>query len=436
MALQGSGSISWTQITGEFGEPIVNGISSLGHYRISETIGGVTYPLDTDAGQNLDTDIPTSNQQISFSNFYNARLNMAVDYYTGISSEYLPNTVRQKFDANIDVVSIGGFKSPLTDPSNSKVVAIINNKSIGGRETETTAQPDASISYDRWGYRENVNECSLKTGIFPSGTKLRIEVGPTGAIIGAGGSGGEGGIAGHHGTCTRIHRDVYSGETAQNRGWDGQNGLSALGIEHDGTVVNIQDGGKIITGYGGGGGGGGASEGSRRRRYAHGSGGGGGAGLPAGLRGIAPPVGGGRRCVLDTSTDGNKPDGITETAGDGAGVLDPPGGCFGSADCWIGCNQNNENEAVSGGGGNGRDQQSLGYGGTTVTQTRGDYGYVNGIGQTGYSTCDEELEGAGGGGYAGEDGAAIRKTNVSINFTIDGTSASRILGRTDQIGIL
>ena len=433
MALQGSGSISWTQITQEFGEPIVNGISSLGNYRISETIGGVTYPLDTDAGQNLDTDIPSSNQQISFSNFYNARLNMAVDYYTGISSEYLPDTVRQKFDANVNVVSIGGFKSPLTDPSTSKVVAIINNKSIGGKETETTAQPNASIPYDRWGYRENVNQCSLKTGAFPSGTKLRIEVGPTGAIMGSGGIGGAGGIAGNHnGICEKIPRDVYDGITARSRGWDGQNGLSALGIEHDGTVVNIQDGGKIITGYGGGGGGGGGVEGSAYRRYANGSGGGGGSGLPAGLRGIAPPASG-RRCVLDTSTDGNKPDGITETAGDGAGRIR----CgFGSPDCWIGCNEDGQNEAVSGGGGHGRDQESLGYGGTTVTQTRGDYGYVNGIGQTGYTSCRRNEKAAGGGGYAGEDGAAIRKTNVSINFTIDGTSASRILGRTDQIGVI
>lgn len=71
MALQGSGTISFSQIAGEFGLPPRR---NLGAYRVSESFSGlVNMPLDTG--------IPQSGR-INFSDFYNKKLNMVIDCYS------------------------------------------------------------------------------------------------------------------------------------------------------------------------------------------------------------------------------------------------------------------------------------------------------------------------------------------------------------------
>ena len=66
MALQGSGAIKFSEIESEFGS---NGERSLGSYRVSQDIGGLSsLPLDQDAGSSSNTDIPSSGA-IKFSNF-------------------------------------------------------------------------------------------------------------------------------------------------------------------------------------------------------------------------------------------------------------------------------------------------------------------------------------------------------------------------------
>lgn len=72
MALQSSGAISLSQIANEFGLP---SSKRLGAYRVSETYGALTnIPLDTG--------VPQSGT-IRFSDFYNKKLNIIVDGYSG-----------------------------------------------------------------------------------------------------------------------------------------------------------------------------------------------------------------------------------------------------------------------------------------------------------------------------------------------------------------
>ena len=78
---------------------------------------------------------------------------------------------------------------------------------------------------------------ALRSGIWPSGCDLHLNVGPNSLIIGAGGNGGNGGSGGGNGSS-------------------GQNGSSAIGILTPLTLVNN---GEIRRGHGGGGGGHGAS---------------------------------------------------------------------------------------------------------------------------------------------------------------------------------
>ena len=83
-----------------------------------------------------------------------------------------------------------------------------------------------------------MNDVALRTGNWPSGTELRVDVGPSGFLTGAGGNGGE-----------------WSGSYDGNAD-GGENGTSALGVEYPATINN---GGVIRCGYGGGGGGSGAA---------------------------------------------------------------------------------------------------------------------------------------------------------------------------------
>ena len=83
----------------------------------------------------------------------------------------------------------------------------------------------------------NQYKVALRSGIWPSGCDLHLNVGPNSLIIGAGGNGGNGGSGGGNGSS-------------------GQNGSSAIGILTPLTLVNN---GEIRRGHGGGGGGHGAS---------------------------------------------------------------------------------------------------------------------------------------------------------------------------------
>ena len=331
-----SGQISAQDIKNEFGE--VNGTVPLGSYRVSQTKGELTLAIGDG--------VPTSGT-ISYDNMRNKKLNIVVDYYSGgtiTRQDNGDNTMNAKTrynDQNDKVHVIGGLKPKPSNTSGNRV-RIHVNKTLGGK-----------------GGGKNV--CALRTGNWNSNTSLIVDVGGEGAIYGAGGDGGEGG------------NDMDAGNA-------GEDGASALGIDYNGTIVNVASGGLIRCGFGGGGGGGGGRQtdkGSDRR--AGGGGGGGGQGFPGGS-------GGDRGRTHVDGGDGSAGD-ISE-AGEGGG-----GG-------------NNGNQAYGGAGGEGGGQ-------------------------------GEGADAGGGGnhgaGAGGAEGSAIRKAS-GVNFSI-GTNNGSIVGNTNQTGV-
>ncbi len=132
-----------------------------------------------------------------------------------------------------------------------KVFIHIGNNTIGGQKSTNQA---------------GTNIVALRTGGWPSGTNLQIDIGSSGRIQGAGGDGRQG--------------KSNSGTPSQ-----ANSGTSALGIE---TAAQINNSGIIRCGYGGGGGGAGSWSDPNKSMTDYGrsgGGGGGGAGIPAGSGG-------------------------------------------------------------------------------------------------------------------------------------------------------
>ena len=334
---------------------------SLGNYRVSESYGELNdVRLDTDAGVNSDVDIPKKPEPISFSNFYNGRLNVILDYYSGdpeyrVNSDVESNTnARSRYSVTDKTRVVGGFKGRPTNPAGTKVVIIIG-KEIGIESLDTATAGK---------YSGQSTKCAFRTGTnWGAGTSMRIEVTDSGRVYGAGGSGGNGGLGGE-----RLASSMG--------GSPGDSGTGALGVEHDGALINVRGGGKIIAGYGGGGGGGGDHESTAAERCASGGGGGGGAGLPPGAGNSAGATYCDYTCSGSAGSNGSKPNG-GEQGGAGGG----------------GCDQDNKGEAISGAGGRGGDQ--------TLADQSTSSGNVGGWG--------ENLGAPGGAGGAG--GGAIRKSS-------------------------
>ena len=360
-------SISFSDIRNEFGESTG---SSLGAYRMQNlNIGGLTeVSLDRDkCGILQDRQIPVDNQTISFSDFYNARLNIIIDCHSVDA-----NRVRAKTDRYNQTNPAGNFTiiGPGEKPANTsgKKIIIHVNKKIG-----------SAVS-------GNVNTCALRTENWTAGTDLRVEVGNNGVIAGAGGNGGEGG-----GTENRY-------------GKNGGNATSGLGIQytHAATIVTTEGNG-VVKGGGGGGGGGGSAWGKTERRpkpsvSASGGGGGGGSGIPAG-------VGGAR------GTGGERDNGASRAGQSGEATQGGEGGTFSNA------NQGGEGNFTRGGTG--------GDGGTGTTGGGGGAGGAGGGGEW------ENGPSARAGGTGGNAGAAIRRAAgvpaPTINATVYGsTTASNV----------
>ena len=332
-----SGQISAQDIKNEFGE--VSGTVPLGSYRVSQTKGELTL--------NIGDGVPGSGA-ISFDNMRNKRLNIVVDYYGDNANlnrtDNGDNTMNAKTrynDQNDRVSVIGGLKSK---PSNTAPhrVRIHVNQNLGGKKGGT-------------------NVVALRTGSWNSGTDLIVDVGGEGAIYGAGGDGGEGG-------------------NDQDAGNAGMDGASALGIDYNGTTVNVASGGLIRCGFGGGGGGGcGRQEDKNADRRACGGGGGGGQGYPGGSGGDR-----GR---------GGQVDGGDGSAGD-------------------------ISEAGEGGGGGNASNQAFGAPG----------GEGGGQGEA----ADNGSGGNHGAGSGGGQGSAIRKAS-GVSFSLNNNGS--IVGNTDQTGV-
>jgi hypothetical protein len=297
MALQASGPISFSQIANEFGTPSGK---NLGAYRVSQSVG--TLP-----NLPLDVDIPQSGS-ISFSNFYNKRLNVIVDLYSVPSGSTRLNA-RSRYNSD-NVVVIGGFRGKPSSSNGSKVYINVNT-TIGSAK----------------GNRNNV---ALRTGLWDTNTELITIIGSGGALYGAGGDGGAGG-------------GISGGASA---GQGGQ-GSSAFGVDYSTNLINQ---GTIFSGRGGGGGGAGGygwtfsdsqdgCEGIQNERLRIGGGGGaGGRGLPAGNGGPAN-TGSALNRGAGANFAGNGTDGSVSQNGSSGGGGSTSGG--------NGCNRH----AFSGGGG-------------------------------------------------------------------------------------
>jgi len=391
MPLQGSGNpISIRNIKDEFG-PFPgenNGPVSMEDYRLQEEdIDGLTnLPLDENAGPNNNTDIPR-NGQMSFENFYNAKLNVVVR----MTSNTVPGNDPSQQNA----------RTIYNDNSNQSVIRCVGNlrsrptaENMSGRRVIIDVNKQISSGSNQNNKNTNRRQCAMRTGEWVSGTKLTVHIGANGSIYGAGGDGGDGNSVG--------------GE-AEN----GSTGTSALGIDF-GTASNqtkIINKGYIQAGYGGGGGGGGTTEDQEKDaeddQYLKGGGGGGGAGVPAGEGGIS--------VTGEDGDDDYHPIDAEFPGGDGTATA---GGTRGDHQVSL------EFNAISGEGGRGCDpQEPVDEGETTEGQT-GEGGEENGTpgeaGSPGYSIIVEgasntvdisEIE-SGSGSIAEETTRIIYNTNV------------------------
>lgn len=281
MAIKSSGTLSFTNIKDEFGLPPNK---NFGAYRISQSVGDLS-GLALDNDDNLNALIPKSGQ-IRFSDFYNRRLNVIVDYHSG-SDEFRPSTGKSKYDGN-KVTVLGGFKTRPSSTSGIKVYLHVN-KDLGSKKGAKTL-------------------CALRTGTFSSSATVYVDVGDSGAIYGAGGNGGKGGGCGG--------------------GSNGVNGTSALGVQTAGVKVRVKSSGRIQAGYGGGGGGGGGHNDPDKNTQDHaskGGGGGGGAGFPNGNGGA-----GGQGAFGKGGDGGNGSSGSKTGGGNGGGGGDGGGSSGGT----------------------------------------------------------------------------------------------------------
>ena len=215
-------TISFTDIKNEFGMPPRK---NLGAYRMSVNVGslsnlGLDNVDDTSQTHRPPTSSMPQSGTIRFSDFYQKRLNVVVDYYSGGDELESSNNVNIKTgykQYKAGKVKILGFKSsPPSNTSGTKIIIHVNKKLQRSRSGE-----------------EANSKITLRTGgAWESGTQLRVDVGSEGRIFGAGGKGGRGG---------KVSMD----------GKPGKDGTSALGMAFSGDV-HVHPGGRIIGGGGGG----------------------------------------------------------------------------------------------------------------------------------------------------------------------------------------
>ena len=285
-----------------------------------------------------------------FSDFYNKRLNVIVDYYS--RDERTRVDARRKWNNRPqDTRCVGGFRSRPANSSGTKVILHVND----------TIKSEKSSDKRRVAFR---------TGSWNGGTDLRIDVGDAGKILGAGGDGGKG------------------ADNENERGKDGKDGTSGLGLAYPATI-RIFSGGVIAGGGGGGGGGGGAYDTDKwDDELAAGGGGGGGAGGPSGSGGR-----GGNSWEPNNGADGQNGSNGSNLSGGGGGN---------------GGNQDNEARGGRGGrGGNSGENGESGQGGngeyTSGGGSGGNHGYWLVTGGNSYNLALNQGTASGGtngGGYS------------------------------------
>ena len=446
MTIKAAGTpLKWSEIQTEFG-PTPTSMSNMKQYRDIDPVGGIT-DLSLDENYSVDR-FPTSGA-VKFSDFYSKQLNIIVNYYDALSTDwslvynafsvspvyrvrlviatgvytYTANNanIGTSTDTTLDLGStrylVGDevldtgdtkiFKIKIEQKGNSRVDAKLKYDSgtinqdfvvVGGMRGKPGSTADCKVrihvNQEIVSGKGNAEICALKTGSWGSTTTLAIDVGANGRIYGAGGNGGRGGGGiDDNNAC---------------RGFDGESGTSALGIQHTGTpstftYINIMNGGLIQAGYGGGGGGGAAFDeiwggGIRntlkRVTASSGGGGGGGAGVPVGDGGA-----GGNNNNYGCAHSSNSPKysgfGQPCTGGVGESATSTTGGDGGEGIA----SEDYPLDAPSGDGG------AAGDGGKGAD--------IGGTAEAGQNGTGGDQRGVGG--TAGTAGAAIRKV-ASVNI--------------------
>ena len=339
--------LKFSEIEAEFG---AQSPRSLGAYRHTQTVDGLVF-------NGIDSGIPfgTSNTDtIRFSDFYGKSLNIVVDCFSG-GTEFRINA-KSKYNNN-DIVIIN--PTTVSKKQNGAKITIRVNKKFGSN-------------------KNSVNHCALRTGTWSNPAAIIVDLGSNAKVYGAGGDGGEG-------------ADGVGANNVGENGDKGGDGTSGLGIQHQGTIVNVRSGAILRRGYGGGGGGGGGRETSKNDRRAGGGGGGGGRGIPAGNggRGGVPQAGAGR--------GGDPPAANGKAGGNASRIAHADGGDGGD----------NDDQAFGGKGGDGGDPSN--------TQTKGGDSSLN----DGTTTV---------GAAFGNNGYAIRKSGNNITYSFSGNA---VIGAVD-----
>jgi hypothetical protein len=289
MTIKSSGSsLRFSEISQEFGIPPGK---NLGAYRVSQTVGSLNnLALDNQSNASgIITALIPQSGTIKFSDFYGKKLNVVVDLHS-IPDYSVRQTARSRYDNN-NVTVVGNYKSKPSSGENVRVIINVN-KIIGSSKNAIT-------------------DVAVRTGNWEANTQLELEIGPSGALYGAGGNGGKG------------------ADSAVSPASSGTFGTSALGIDYP---TNVRNKGYIQSGGGGGGGGGwdnrstrtGSITRRRRERRNPGNGGGGGSGFPIGVKGLKGTGGN------ENGVDGND---STLTTGGAGGVngISGNGGSGGNA---------------------------------------------------------------------------------------------------------
>jgi hypothetical protein len=270
MTLPGVGSsISFGQIRAEFGD---RGDSRLGRYRRDDPDFQNASPSgSTLTNLPLDTGIPVSGE-IKFSDFRGKKLNMVVDYYTlpegqtdtskEVEGDNQMAATWRYNNVSAKVTVVGGFRE-------RPIGSLDGNYNLTAENWQGGKKVFVNVNQTVGGKQDgDITDVALRTGVWPSGTELQVDIGASGYLTGAGGNGGR------------------ANQGNSNDADDGINGTSALGVEYAATINNN---GVIRCGYGGGGGGSGGSNDPSDKSTTDfgrsGGGGGGGAGLPAGTGG-------------------------------------------------------------------------------------------------------------------------------------------------------
>jgi len=248
-----SGTLSALDLRNVFGETGSGGQVSIGNFRISQTV-------DEMNNMPLDEGVPQGNSPISFEQLRGKRLNVIVRY----GNEARPNTGYERYGNGFSsqVVVLKPTGSNKNRPSSTEGCRVILH--VYGRVSTSDSE------------RGQRYRCALRTGgAWESDTRLEVNVGGEGEIVGGGGNGGNG-----------------SSDEDQ-PGENGKDGSSGLGVAYPLYQLTVQSGGEIRAGGGGGGGGGtGREDSQNNNRKGGGGGGGGGAGTPHGIGGQAAELSG------------------------------------------------------------------------------------------------------------------------------------------------